>query len=100
MTILKKLTLVILSYERKEYLMRLLKYYFLSDVNILILDGSKKCNSSFLQKFFNESTRYFHMPVSYKDRISFALKKAASASTNSRTLRLCRYSFNSTFRTT
>ena len=74
MVILKKLTLVILTYERPKLLKRVLKYYHKTEINIIILDGSKKSNSYFLETYLNKKIRYFHEPKSYKDRIKLAVE--------------------------
>ena len=74
MKILKKLTLVILTYERPKYLKRLLEFYEKIDINILIIDGSNSNNLNLIKKYLNNRVKYLHKPINYKNRIELATK--------------------------
>ena len=68
---MKKLTIVIPTYNRHPYLIRSINYWSLvlnqyQEFTLLILDGRKKLD---YQKYFHESITYFHNPVSVHERL-------------------------------
>ena len=72
---MKKLTIVIPTYNRHPYLIRSINYWSLvlnqyQEFTLLILDGSEKKLD--YQKYFHESITYFHNPVSVHERLSKA----------------------------
>ena len=69
-----KLTLVVLTFERPKYLIRLLEYYINIDLNVIILDGSKFSNTHLVEGYLNNKITYYHEPIGYLDRIKLAVK--------------------------
>ncbi len=58
---LDKITIIIPSYERQNYLKKIIKYWTNSKVKIIILDGSKK-KIDFSKFNYTKNIRYFHFP--------------------------------------
>ncbi|RTY34143.1 TIGR00180 family glycosyltransferase [Chlorobium phaeovibrioides] len=67
---LSKLTIVIPSFERQEYLLRQVNYWANKNVKVIILDGSKNKWSHI--GFANVNIEYFHIPESIENRFLFA----------------------------
>lgn len=66
---LKDLTIVVPTYERKSYLIRLIKFWQDENVKLIIIDGSKKSlENSFLKKL-SKNINYIHYHASYYKRI-------------------------------
>ena len=75
---LENLTLVIPSFERQDYLVRQINYWKDKNISLAILDGSRfpldlEKRLTFDIGQFN--IRYFHLPVSIEERMSFVLDK-------------------------
>ena len=68
---LKKLTLVMLSFERQLFVIRSMKYWSKKNINLLVFDGSKKpIQSAILKKFTKYKNIYYeHCKSSYVQRI-------------------------------
>lgn len=66
---LSKLTLVIPSYNRQQYLARNLHYWSGKDVWVIALDGSPKRIGSDLLKGLDQNVSYFHLPSSLRERL-------------------------------
>lgn len=62
---LDKLTLVMLSYNRQNFIQRSVKYWSSTNVNLIILDGSP---NSLNLEINQENISYLHAPISYIDR--------------------------------
>lgn len=73
---LRKLTLVMLSFERQLFVIRSMKYWSNKNVKLVVLDGSKRAiKSSFLKSLnLNRNIYYEHYKSSYVKR----LKRATS----------------------
>jgi glycosyltransferase domain-containing protein len=64
---LKKLTIIIFSYNRQKYLIRTLKYWSNYDIKLLVLDGSsEKLEDPILN---NKNIKYIYDPRSLNDRL-------------------------------
>lgn len=66
----KKITVIILSYNRAKFLSRTVNYYLKQNVKVLVIDGSKKKNSFRHNRHLN----YIHTNKSYYDRLIIAYK--------------------------
>jgi glycosyltransferase domain-containing protein len=62
---LDKLTLVMLSYNRQKFILRSIKYWSSTNVNLIILDGSP---DSLNVEVKDGNIIYLHSPISYIDR--------------------------------
>ena len=67
---LEELTVVVLSYERSEYLLRLIAYWSGSAAQLLILDGSRRSLSRSMIDSLRDypRIRYLHRPVGLVER--------------------------------
>ena len=73
MSSFSKITVVIFSYERPNFLKRSIKYWAAQKVNLIVLDGSK-CPLQFEQKKFDESQlNYIHSQLDIYGRIKMAI---------------------------
>ena len=70
---LEKLTIIILSYNRKNYLKRSIEFYSKYNAKVLIVDGSKKKLPFFYIKKLPVNFKYIHIPASYYARAILAL---------------------------
>tara|TARA_Y100000768_G_scaffold358059_1_gene313580 strand:+ start:304 stop:1377 length:1074 start_codon:yes stop_codon:yes gene_type:complete len=66
----KKITVIILSYNRKKYLKRTVDYYLNENFKVLVLDGSE--NKTLFRK--NINLKYIHTNKHYYDRLIIAYK--------------------------
>lgn len=73
MSLLSKVTLVIFTFNRPEYVMRTILYWSKKNVNVLIMDGSNKPLDELYIKNFNQKTKYIYYPSSLCDRIEKSL---------------------------
>lgn len=67
--LLEKLTIIIPSYERQNFLIRKIKYWSNKNVKLIVIDGSKKCLDLNIIEKFPENLKYFHQPISFYDRM-------------------------------
>lgn len=67
--LLKDLTIVINTYNRKKFIMRALNYWSNFNVNILVLDGSELSIEDKFIKNFSDNIRYIHHPSTVRDRM-------------------------------
>ncbi len=72
--ILKNLTIVIPSYNRQSYLIRIIKYWSNKKVKIIILDGSKNSLKRKI-KIIGKNIVYIHNPVGLYSRLLSSSKK-------------------------
>lgn len=70
--VLSDLTLIVPTFNRHASLMKLLQYYAPLPVNLIIVDGSVEAFDTSGYDDCTCSLRYFHMPVSYEQRMTFA----------------------------
>ena len=71
--ILKNLTIVIPSYNRQSYLIRIIEYWSNKNVKLIILDGSKRNIKNKIKKF-NKNIKYIHKPVGLYERLLCSIK--------------------------
>lgn len=79
---LKKLTVVIPTYERHSFVLRAMKFWDNKNVSVVILDGSKNSISKNKLREFSSNLKYFHMPVSLRARLEFISKAFLDKSIN------------------
>jgi glycosyltransferase domain-containing protein len=71
---LNKLTVVLITYNRHNYLERTIDYWKDINVNLLILDGSKESyNINYLSKTIKAKINYIHHPHSLNSRLKYVL---------------------------
>lgn len=70
---LKKLTLVVPTYERQEFALRSMRYWSDKSVSMIVLDGSVKPIDSVLLKEFGTQIRYLHKPIGFYERLCESL---------------------------
>lgn len=74
-TELKKVTIVIPTYERQDFILRQLLYWHGSGVQLLILDGSDASLPESVLNVLNNwgDVRYLHLPMSIETRLQHAI---------------------------
>ncbi len=74
---LSRLTIVIPTYERHDFVLRLMNYWAEnSGPTVIILDGSSKCIPEIILNKYPPSIRYYHMPgKTLHDRLLSSLEK-------------------------
>jgi len=70
--LLYKLTIVILTFNRPQYILRSMKYWSGKGPIVHVLDGSVESISSKDLANMESNIRYHHMPVSYNERFVYA----------------------------
>ena len=70
---LKDLTIIVPSYNRQNYLIRLIKYWRDTGVKLLILDGSST-NLKKNIKILDKNIKYIHFPSSLYKRLYYSIK--------------------------
>jgi len=71
-TVLQKLTVIVISYNRHELLIRAIKYWSNFDIKVVIIDGSDvRLNDSYLNY---KNIRYVHDQRSLNDRLLNSFK--------------------------
>jgi len=70
--LLYKLTIVILTFNRPQYMLRSMKYWSGKGPIVHVLDGSVESISSKDLANMESNIRYHHMPVSYNERFVYA----------------------------
>lgn len=78
MQILSNLTIVILTYNRPEYIKRAMRYWNNVGPIIVILDGSEVPISEFFLLNLDTNIQYSHKPISLLDRINLASRIATT----------------------
>ena len=69
---LNKLTILIPSYNRQNYVIRCMRFWSKTNVNLLIIDGSD--NSLDISKYkFGKNIRYLHSKKNYYSRLYFSI---------------------------
>ena len=67
--LLKKLTIIIPTYQRQAFALRCMQYWSGKDVTIIIIDGTKNSlDTNFLSKL-KSNIKYIHSPVSLYERM-------------------------------
>ena len=74
-TLLNKLTILILSYNRQKFAIRTMQYWSGSNVNIILIDGSQKRIDKDTLCKFHKNIIYIHSPKDYVKRIKSFLYK-------------------------
>ncbi len=69
MTSLSELSIVVLTYNRHRYALRLMRYWSGSPVKVHILDGTKTPISAPDLNNFHKNIEYHHLPVSLRERL-------------------------------
>jgi len=70
---LKNLTIVLPTYERQDYLIRFLNYWSDKQVQIIVMDGSKRSLHYDIIKNLSKNIKYLHLPKSYYERMFEAI---------------------------
>ena len=65
---LSNLTVVVISFNRPYYIQRQIQYWSKTNVNLLIVDGSKQQAEFDLDASISSRIRYVHSPGSYRER--------------------------------
>ena len=77
--LLKKLTIVIPSFNRQLYILRQISFWSkYKNIKIIILDGSKKTLKKDLLKNINKNILYYHLPISLEKRFEFVINKLST----------------------
>ncbi len=71
---LSKLTIVIITLNRKKFILRTMNYWSGSNIKLLVVDGSKSPIEDHILRKFSNNITYFHQPYSGHQRVLFALK--------------------------
>ena len=80
--LIDKVSIIILSFDRHNYMLRAMRYWSSHNVEAYFIDGSiEKLSSEYLLEF-NDKTKYYHLPVPYNERLLYA----ASLSTTEYTI--------------
>ena len=69
---LSKLTLVMPTCRRQDFVLRNIEYWSKTDVKIIILDDSPKSIENEIINKFNKNIKYIHCQKSYSDRLEIA----------------------------
>ena len=75
-SLLSELSVIVLTYEKKAWLQKVINYWSAFSIDLNIIDGSEKAlnlNMEFLAEK-KLKINYFHKPVSYYERLLFASK--------------------------
>lgn len=76
-TMLEKITLIVPSYNRQDYLLEVIKYWANSDVRLCIADGTATPLPDAVVKEIPKNIRYFSLPeASIEDRVIYAGRQA------------------------
>jgi glycosyltransferase domain-containing protein len=67
--LLKKLTIIIPTYQRKNFVLRSMEYWSGKDVIVIVIDGSKKSLDADDLSQLNRNIKYIHAPISFFERI-------------------------------
>lgn len=70
---LTRLTLVVPTYKRQQFALRLMDYWDDKGPDVIILDGSSEPIAADLLKKYAPKIRYFHKPVGFYERLSSSL---------------------------
>lgn len=70
--LLNKMTIVMPTYERPEFALRNMSFWSGSQLQLLVLDGSKLKISELQLGKFGDNVRYIHLPISMAERLRFA----------------------------
>jgi glycosyltransferase domain-containing protein len=70
---LKKLTIVILTYNRQAYVLRSMQYWSGKNVNIVVIDGTEKRVDLVIVSQFKSNIKYIHGPACYYKRMLSAI---------------------------
>ena len=69
---LSKLTIIIVTYNRKNFILRTMNYWSGSNLNLVVVDGSKCPIDENVLKKFSKNISYYHRPISVQQRMIFA----------------------------
>ena len=67
--LLRKLTIVVLSFNRQKYILRSMRYWSNKGVIMHVLDGSKEAISPKYFLGIEDNIQYHHFPVSFAERL-------------------------------
>ena len=70
--ILEKITIVIPTFKRQEYILRTMEYWSGKGAKVMVLDGTDQAIPAELLSHIEDNVRYHHMPVSFAKRIDHA----------------------------
>ncbi len=73
MTLLSDLTLIVPTYNRQNYVLRVMHFWSNSAVTIHVLDGTAIPISSNTLKNFGSNINYHHMPITFQERLYKAI---------------------------
>lgn len=68
-TNLSRLDIVVPTYERQEYALRLMRYWSGTGARVFVLDGSKNAIATHSLVDLGDDIVYLHRPVSYQERL-------------------------------
>ena len=66
---LSKLTIVILTLNRKKFILRTMNYWSGSNIKLLVVDGSKSPIEDHILRKFSNNITYFHQSFSSHQRV-------------------------------
>ena len=66
---LEKLTIVLPSFERQDFLIRFINYWSNKLVKVIIMDGSKKSLDQKIIENLEKNIKYYHLPKSFYERM-------------------------------
>lgn len=67
--LLKKLSIVIPTYNRQSFALRIIEYWSGKEPTIIILDGSKNKIDNLQLKNIGKNIKYIHLPIGYYSRL-------------------------------
>ena len=70
---LEKLTIVILTYNRQAFALRSMQYWSGTNINIVVIDGTKKSVDTIILGQFKSNVKYIHGPAHYFKRMLSAI---------------------------
>lgn len=70
--LLNKVTIVLLTFNRRQYVLRNMKYWSGKDVTVHVLDGSEQGIPSKYFSTIKNNIHYHHLPISYAERLAYA----------------------------
>ena len=70
--LLSRLDIVVPTYNRPEYALRLMRFWSGTGARVLVLDGSDQAIDSHLIAELGKNIEYLHLPMSYQERFRYA----------------------------
>ncbi|CAN6134433.1 Glycosyltransferase domain [Methylophilaceae bacterium] len=70
-----RITIIIPTYERPQFIKRALYYWSAYPVNVIVIDGSRAPSVNADDFILPINVQYYHLPISIEERFSFAASK-------------------------